>query len=387
VSTSSPTRVLIAGVSTRAAAESAARAGFAVTSVDAFADLDQHAGVRAIAVPAWSATAAARAARGVDCDVVAYLSNFENRPAAVRRLAAGRTLWGNPPAVLERVRDPRQLADALHRRGLPAPAVCLTSDGADAGTRWLAKPRASGGGQRVAHWPRGAPLPRGAYLQQFVEGVPASIVFVAAGGRAVALGMSRQLVGEAAFGAHGFRYCGSIMTAAGDAQLGDDDTVLEGATATAGALAMDFGLVGVNGIDFIARDGVAWPIEVNPRWSSSMDLVERASGASVFGAHAAACSEGTLPNVGHPDAPTTTKGAVGKAIVFARATVTAGDTRGWLGDPSVRDVPRPGVAIAAGMPVCTVYAAGTNAGACHAALVARAERVYGELGAWARAAA
>ena len=46
--------------------------------------------------------------------------------------------------------------------------------------------------------------PRGCYLQQRLEGVPGSVVFVAAGGRAAPLGVSRQLVGEPAFGASGF---------------------------------------------------------------------------------------------------------------------------------------------------------------------------------------
>src|SRR5438034_876474 len=44
-------RVLIAGVSTRAAAESAAQAGFVVTAIDAFGDLDQHASVRSVPLP------------------------------------------------------------------------------------------------------------------------------------------------------------------------------------------------------------------------------------------------------------------------------------------------------------------------------------------------
>ena len=44
-------RLLIAGVSTRAAAESAAEAGFEVTALDAFGDLDQHRRVRALALP------------------------------------------------------------------------------------------------------------------------------------------------------------------------------------------------------------------------------------------------------------------------------------------------------------------------------------------------
>src|SRR5919204_109955 len=101
-------RVLIAGISTRAAAESAARAGFTVTALDAFADVDQHPSVRALLLPRpFSAAAAAAAARNVECDAVAYLANFENHPDEVAALAGPRRLWGNPPAVLRRVRDPK----------------------------------------------------------------------------------------------------------------------------------------------------------------------------------------------------------------------------------------------------------------------------------------
>jgi len=65
------TRVLIAGVSTRAMAESAARAGYDVTALDAFGDLDQHPGVRALALPRdlgleFSASALAAAATDID---------------------------------------------------------------------------------------------------------------------------------------------------------------------------------------------------------------------------------------------------------------------------------------------------------------------------------
>ena len=70
---------------------------------------------------------------------------------------------------------------------------------------------------------------------------------------------------------------------------------MDAASAIARAVAKEFELVGVNGIDFIAADGVPYPIEVNPRWCASMELVERAYGVSMFGLHAAACTAGTLP--------------------------------------------------------------------------------------------
>jgi hypothetical protein len=120
--------VLLAGISTRAAAESAANAGFEVTAIDAFGDLDQHPSVRGLSLPRdfglrFTARAAARASRSVECDAVAYLSSLENHPGAVAQLAAGRELWGNPPDVLRRVRDPFLVAAALRSRGFAAPNV------------------------------------------------------------------------------------------------------------------------------------------------------------------------------------------------------------------------------------------------------------------------
>jgi predicted ATP-grasp superfamily ATP-dependent carboligase len=379
--------VLVAGVSTRAAAESAARAGFRVTAIDAFGDLDQHPLVAAHALERkFSAHAAARAARGIECDAVAYLSSFENHPKAVATLARDRTLWGNPPAVLRRVRDPLALARALGERGFAVPAVRSGHPGAleprNPGTSWLLKPVASGGGRRVCRWSPGSRLPRGCYLQEFIEGVPGSVVFAAAGGRSVPLGISRQLVGDRAFGATGYQYCGSIL-------IPYDDTNGDAAALSA-ALAGEFGLAGVNGIDFISRGGRAYAVEVNPRWSASMELVELAYGVSVFGTHAAACARGQLPDF---DLCAAQRGAdvLGKAVVFARQDVVIGDTSAWLTAlpgppalPDLRDIPRAGEHIAAGQPVCTVFASGQSVEECHSALVARARHVYAALAAWHR---
>ena len=58
--------------------------------------------------------------------------------------------------------------------------------------------------------------------------------------------------------------------------------------------------------------------------------------------------------------------------MFARHDVVVGDTRAWLADATVRDVPHPGEAIGEGRPVCTVFAEGADARECYAALVDRA---------------
>jgi predicted ATP-grasp superfamily ATP-dependent carboligase len=384
-------RVLIAGVSTRAAAESAARAGFQVTAIDAFADLDQHPSVRALSLPRdfgrrFSSTAAAWAGRSVSCDAVAYLSSFENHRRAVTSLAAGRALWGNPADVLRHVRDPLALSAQLRERGFVTPRVSRSAAdvGVDVGEEWLVKPLASGGGQGVRPW-RGRISGR-CYLQELVPGTPGSVTFVAAAGHAVTLGISRQLVGDPAFGAQGYRYCGSILMGASELGASPGRELVSRAGELASVAAAEFDLVGVNGVDFVARGSEPVPIEVNPRWCASMELVERAHGLSVFDAHAGACRSRELPSFDFA-AEARSAHAAGKAIVFARDAVVIGDTRPWLDDPTVRDVPYPGERFAAGHPVCTVFGNGRTTDDCYRALIERADRVYAELATWQRAVA
>ena len=378
-------RVLVAAVSTRAMAWSAARAGFDVTAIDAFADRDQHPAVDARWLgDAFSPDAAARLGETIACDAVAYGANFENHPDAVTQLAQERMLWGNPTGLLRPVRDPKLLSETLRRRGFRAPAVLepIPADQSPQSPipnpqppcRWIVKRRASGGGHGISWWREGMRVPRGSYVQEFIDGTPASIVFVAMRGRAVPLGLCRQLIGDAAFGSSGFRYCGNILTAAGD-----DDSVLEAASALATAVCEEFGIVGVNGIDMIVDAGVPYAIEVNPRWCASMELVERAYGLSVFGAHAAVCGDAVLPKF---DLARARRGAptVGKAAVFARRDFTIDGSSSWLSESlaadDLHDVPRAGAQIRAGHPVCTVFAAGRDAAACYAELVRRAARIH-----------
>jgi uncharacterized protein len=310
------TRLLLAGVSVRAFAQSAVAAGYRVTAVDAYGDLDLRAIAEVIVVPApYTAMAAAQAAQAVSCDVVAYTSNFENYPAALAVLTEGRTLLGNAAPVVERVREPGVLP------GSPRIATCPPVSG-----DWLLKPRASGGGHGIKAWRAGDPIPRGMYLQERVEGVPGSVLF---DGDTV-IGTTRQIIGDPAFGGSGFKYCGNVLV----------DTRNDIAP---------LGLRGVYGIDFIERDGVAVPIEVNPRYTAAMELVGR---------------RGSV-------------GTVGKAIVYARRAVTVGETRDWLGDDTVADIPMPGTRVRRGQPICTVFADGRDFETCYTGLVARAERVYG----------
>ena len=136
--------------------------------------------------------------------------------------------------------------------------------------------------------------------------------------------------------------------------------------------------------DFVIRDGVPYPVEVNPRWCASMELVELNYGLSIMGAR-----RWLAPRVCCPSfefgAEQGRSHAIGKAIVYARRDVVVGDTRRWLdktdkgGFRAIRDVPAQGSSIRTGEPVCTVFPTGSSAEICHVALVRRAQDIYWSL--------
>jgi uncharacterized protein len=382
--------VLIAGVTTRALALSAARAGYSVTAIDAFGDLDLRAVARVLTLPGdmtgrFTPARAASLAGTLAAKVAVYTSNFENYPKAVARLADGRRLLGNPPAVLQRVRDPLELSRALRSRGFPAPVTRSTRPATPQPRgRWLIKPRRSGGGHGTRIWRSGLDFSPRFYLQQRIEGVPGSIVFVADGARCSVLGMTRQLVGQVEFGARDFRYCGSLLGSEAAPVFEREPELLAAAGRIARALTEEFELSGLNGIDFIARDGVPYPIEVNPRYCASMELVERRSGISLFELHRRAFA-GSLPGQGNSDAPGDR--VWGKAVIFARRRVKVRDLPFTAASSWLADVPSPGQPIPRGRPICTVFAEHRDSAGCYRRLVKRAAAVYRALEPGARGAA
>jgi len=366
-------RLVVAGASVRALAQSAAAAGAAVQAVDAFGDTDLRAVARWHPVPGgarWTPARAARAAAALEATHAAWVAGFENHPRALAALAAGRVLVGNTAATAQRVRDPRFLPAALRAAGLPALEVLDAPPPADG--RWLRKPRRSGGGHGIVRWRPGMPQRPGDYLQREAAGLPGSFTFVADGARVHPIALSRMLVGDPAVGAHGFRYAGSVVGPAPLLGFDEPARLVAQLLASAEVVTRAGRLVGVNGLDFVAADGVAWPVELNPRPTAAMELVERATGWSVWVAHEAG-SAGRLAAV--PDVRLEDGALTGKAIVYARAAARAPDLEAGELAGQVADVPVPGSQVHRGAPVCTVFATASRLDACVAQLHARAAHV------------
>jgi predicted ATP-grasp superfamily ATP-dependent carboligase len=373
-------------LSTRAIAQSAAQGCYDVITLDYFGDRDQRALVENYALQRdfdlpFSAEALLRASRSLDFEAVVYISNLENHPLVVEALGRERRLLGNTPEVLRRVRDWRTLRAVCHEEGIPIPATLLPGeeDQANPALRWLRKPVRGGGGHGIRLWD-GEPLYGNHVLQAYIEGRPASAAFVADGERSIVLGLTEQLIGQQELGAGGFGWCGNILPPADSPD--DALAVLESVEVMIAALTRRFQLRGVNGIDVVVAMDDSRPqpylMEVNPRYTASMELLEQAYGLNIFSHHLAAM-EGHLPAFSLADRLQCGHTYFGKAIVYARRTVTIPETAGWV-ERGRRDIPFPGERIEAGHPVCTVLAEGESRAGCWHCLLAKATEVRREIG-------
>jgi predicted ATP-grasp superfamily ATP-dependent carboligase len=342
--------LLIIGASARAAAFSALRAGLRPVCADLFADADLRA-----RCPVWRVASRDYPRGFLDQPEFGapgpwlYTGGLENHPDLIESLALRREpLWGNPAAVLRHVRSPFEVHAVLCAAGLRCPEVWRGKTAPPPDGRWVVKPIAGAGGSGVRLWraPTASLPRRSAYWQEFIEGESCAAVYVGDCETATLLGVTRQLVGESWLHAPRFAYCGSVgpLSLDGAAQRAFDDIGT--------ALVRSFGLRGLFGVDCVSRDGIPYPVEVNPRYTASVEVIECATRIPALSYHRRAFDPAAaLPQPGLPSS-----GFVGKAILFARRSFTFPARGPWHdAAPDFADIPNDGERLDAGKPVLSFF--------------------------------
>jgi predicted ATP-grasp superfamily ATP-dependent carboligase len=216
------------------------------------------------------------------------------------------------------------------------------------------------------------------YLQQRIDGPSCAAVFVGDGQHAALIGLTLQLIGEPSFHAEPFHYCGSIGPLpistglrAHRGRLGD-------------VLAGEFALVGLFGVDGIIANDEFWPVEVNPRYTASVEILEAGLCVPAMSLHRDACVNHRLSgNFTTPSDGT----VIGKAILFADKAVVVpewpevavlklGRGASPMALPMMADIPNVGERIGAGRPICTVFAVHSSVQECRNSLVHAARAAY-----------
>jgi predicted ATP-grasp superfamily ATP-dependent carboligase len=339
--------LIIVGASARAAAFSALRAGLRPWCVDLFGDVDLRARCPVTVIPRQLYPhGLLDVVRGSAPEgSLMYTGGLENHPEIVRRLAECRPLVGNEPEVLRRVRDPWALAEALPGQTprIEWDRALVPRDGT-----WLAKPRRGSGGSGIEPWTDASRPRRGTYFQEIVSGLPIAAIYDAPTNAPCRfLGATQQLVGQAWLHARPFAYCGSI----GPLTLASD--VLQAFEGIGQRLQAAFHLRGLFGVDAILQDNLPLVLEVNPRYTASVEVLEYAALSRTM--------------------PIASEDFIGKAILFARGPISFSAWGPWDLDevdvpagemPAYADIPMPGTEIDPGQPVLSFFVRGGSTAEC-----------------------
>ena len=391
--------LLLVGVSTRALAASVCRSRYrgSLLTLDFFADTDHPPRCRRLALGRevsgpLTTEALLRAAIALQPGAVMFSGGMESHPHLLARLQERARVIGNSAGSVGALGNLETFLRFLDGHELPYPRTWLLPEPAQPipvaavrlarQDRLLWKPRHGGGGVRIrnvgpGHGQIGA-LPRRGYLQEKIRGVSGSVSFVADGRRCRVLGYSQALHDPVVLKIPGHAYGGSLLGPPEEWLPPRARRTLERA---AEAATQAFDLRGLNGIDFVLDRGLPRILEINPRFTASMELIEEASGQPLFALHRAACERGHLPGedvtgLGCKGFPPGTRRQRwrGKGIVYATERTIAGPPEP-LQQLGARDVPTSGTLLRKSWPVCTVYATGATVAKCRETLKQRGRAV------------
>ncbi len=286
---------------------------------------------------------------------VVYGSGLETQPELLARIADRYVLLGNSAETVAAIKDPARFFALLDRLGIAHPQTRLTPPAEREG--WLMKKNGGSGGTHIRAY--ATPVP-GCYYQQWVEGTPVSLLFVAHEAGIDVVGCNEQWVAPAP--GLPFRFGGAV----GNAMF--QQTVRQAMADAARTIAAAAGLRGLNSMDFMLRGDALLALEINPRLSASFDLYDI---PGLLDRHLAACQGlpvPPLPAVG---------GAKAQLIFYAGRELLVDETMVW---PAwAADVPPSGIVCRSGEPLCSVLASAHDAEAAKALAFARARQLDAQL--------
>ena len=292
-------RILIIGYNTRHIICSAKRAGYYVESVSHYEDRDlikcgdvthfirdefpgitsdsDHASVKELV-------------GGLDYDHAILAAGFET-------LEIPRTA-GNPPSLSSFVNDKDRMRETLQSLGYSVPRHYTLEDNLPFPV--ILKPnRGAGGFKNVLvkdeeHLLRSIEQYRehgwgdDFLIQEYVRGVDASSSLLSTGTEAVTVAVNEQLIGLRSLGPmRRFSFCGSLTPL--------KTSYAKEIERISNSLAVDLGLVGTNGIDFIISRSGPVVIEINPRFQGTLDTIEGSLGVNLVEAHIKSCHGELIP--------------------------------------------------------------------------------------------
>ncbi len=269
---------------------------------------------------------------------------------------------GNSSEILESCNNPQLFFPTLDQHSIPYPETCFELDHSKQGD-WLIKNRSSNGGIGVRLFENKNELSPDHYLQKKISGINFSVTFLANEKDIFVLGFNtlwNENLGEEI----PYAYAGAIN------QVNLSNDFLELAKQYAEIITQEFGLLGLNSIDFICDEDSVYVLEVNPRIPATYELYETKYG-DLLREHIEACRHKVLPTDKRPFL------LRAHAIVYAPSEITIPENISW--PLWTADRPPAGEVISQYDPICSVFSGGKNSAQVRDMIKTRKQSIINKL--------
>jgi len=282
-----------------------------------------------------------------------YGSGFEAQPALLQKIAAILPVLGNSAATVQAVKTAAVFFAVLRQCQIPFPAVIDNLAQMQPGQTYLKKFAAGCGGSHISYaTPADDQLKTNDYYQQQLSGRAVSLLFIATHHGLEVVGFNEQWLCPATLTP--FRYGGAVSHIALAPQIKQQ------LISAAQQLISAFALIGLNSLDAIVHDDLAYVLEINPRLSATVDLYQH---ENLLQRHVQACQQASYCSIDLQANGSVLQSSTAHAIVYAHTAMTissAVDWPEWAAD--IPTIIAGGVlVVAAGDPVCSVVAMSDNA--------------------------
>jgi len=212
---------------------------------------------------------------------------------------------------------------------------------------WVIKSLNSSGGTGIRAYD-GRPN-EGEYSQRLIDGQAIGACFAgSSGGETRLIGISRHITGDPLFRQPPFQYGGLIYPA----DVGRDAEEILGKFGK--KVAESSGISGFWGADFILSNEKLWLLEINPRFTATLELIALEHGLDLV------AEQGGMLNGAGPPALTAPARVRGTAVCYADGNMVFGKPADWFAK-GARDIPHGGEMFKKGEPVISIYANGDSA--------------------------
>ncbi len=344
---------LVVATSGRAISQGLKSLGFSVVVVDGFADSDTCAAATEFKKVKRSQfgldqsevlNAVVSLQSKITFDGLFFDAAMESTPCLLEEINIT-PVFGNSGQVISACKNPKEFFSVLDKHSISYPEILLSSGSSPVETDgWLVKEAHSTGGVGVSFINSEVDISKNIYLQKKIDGINFSLTFLANGEDISELGFN-TLWSESLSESVPYAYAGAIN------RVNLDIEVQESALRYAKVITKEFGLIGLNSIDFICADHVVYVLEVNPRIPATYELYETRYG-EIMQKHIDVCKDRSLPVTKFEPM------LRAHAIIYAPTEITISDSMSW--PLWTADRPYAQEVINKFEPVCSIFAGGQN---------------------------